>query len=99
MTERQFKYVPHHCREQAEAEGWRFSADLKSHHSAYASLYERDVNEKDETLVQIVITKTKGGALRVVEFSSTSVLDTKEFTQPEVMMMILGKRVDDLTAV
>jgi hypothetical protein len=36
---RWFKYVRHHDREQAESEGWVFSADL-AHHSAYSILME-----------------------------------------------------------
>lgn len=39
MTYRWFRYIRHADREHAEAEGWRFSADL-AHHSAYSVLME-----------------------------------------------------------
>jgi len=98
MTEQEYKYVPHHCRDAAEAEGWRFSADLNSHHSAHASLYERPV-EEEQPIVQLVITKTKGGAFRVVEQSAKTIVDVKEFTQPQVLMMVLRNRIEDLAEI
>ena len=41
---RWFRYVRHADREQAESEGWRFSADLGGHHGVYSILMEMDMS-------------------------------------------------------
>ena len=50
-------------------------------------------------LVQIVITRRKDGQIRIVEFSPSCVIDTKQCPQLEVAMMVLRKRIKDLTAI
>ena len=58
-----------------------------------------ELEKKDGPLVQLVITRTKSGEIRLVEFSPKEVIDVKQFTQPEVAMLILRKLLNELTAV
>ena len=95
MTDRVFYYVRHSDVDARKADGWVVADDLQGiHHGAYAVMMERPADAK---VVQIVVTKTKSGALRMVEFSSSAVLETREFTQVEVAMMFLRKAVDALS--
>jgi len=55
--------------------------------------------KKDGPLVQLVLTKTQSGEIRLVEFSPKEVIDVKQFTQPEVALLILRKLFNELTAV
>jgi len=57
------------------------------------------MGQENGPLVQIVLTKTQGGKIRLVEFSPTKVIDTKQFPQPEVALLIIRKLLDKLTAV
>ena len=58
-----------------------------------------ELEKKDGPLVQLVITRTKSGEIRLVEFSPKEVIDTKQFLQVEVAMMFLRRKLDALTAI
>ena len=49
MSYRWFRYVRHADREQAESEGWRFSADLGRPHSYYSCLMEWSMPSAPQT--------------------------------------------------
>ena len=50
---RWFKYVRHHDREQAESEGWVFSADLGRPHNIYSVLMEWSMSNAPQTPTSI----------------------------------------------
>jgi len=55
------------------------------------------MEKPNEPLVQLVITRRSDGQIRVVEFSPTSVHDVMEFQQLEVALLILRKRISELS--